>query len=442
MAKPIVAIVGRPNVGKSLLFNKLTGRRTAIVEDTPGVTRDRLYGDCEWNGRTFSLVDTGGIEPGTDSEMLQFMRRQAEIAIETADVIIMVTDVTVGLTAADSAVGSMLQRSKKPVVLAVNKCDSVGQVNADVYEFYALGLGDPIEVSAVHGHGTGDLLDACVAAFPEEVEEEEDEDVIKVAIIGKPNVGKSSLLNRILGEERVIVSNVAGTTRDAIDSYFENEHGKYLFIDTAGMRRKSKVDDAIERYSNLRTISAIERADVCLILVDAQEGVTDQDTKIAGLAHEAGKASIIVVNKWDAVEKDTNTMAKMTEEVRRDLAYMTYAPVVFLSALTGQRVDRIFEEINAVSNAAAMRITTGMLNNSLEDAMARVQPPSDKGRRLKIYYMTQAGVKPPHFVIFCNDARLFHFSYQRYLENQIRSVFGLVGTPVRITIRQKGDKEG
>ena len=442
MAKPIVAIVGRPNVGKSLLFNKLTGRRTAIVEDTPGVTRDRLYGDCEWNGRTFSLVDTGGIEPGTDSEMLQFMRRQAEIAIETADVIIMVTDVTVGLTAADSAVGSMLQRSKKPVVLAANKCDSVGQVNADVYEFYALGLGDPIEVSAVHGHGTGDLLDACVAAFPEEVEEEEDEDVIKVAIIGKPNVGKSSLLNRILGEERVIVSNVAGTTRDAIDSYFENEHGKYLFIDTAGMRRKSKVDDAIERYSNLRTISTIERADVCLILVDAQEGVTDQDTKIAGLAHEAGKASIIVVNKWDAVEKDTNTMAKMTEEVRRDLAYMTYAPVVFLSALTGQRVDRIFEEINAVSNAAAMRITTGMLNNILEDAMARVQPPSDKGRRLKIYYMTQAGVKPPHFVIFCNDARLFHFSYQRYLENQIRSVFGLVGTPVRITIRQKGDKEG
>ncbi len=442
MVKPIVAIVGRPNVGKSLLFNKLTGRRTAIVEDTPGVTRDRLYGDCEWNGRTFSLVDTGGIEPGTDSEMLQFMRRQAEIAIETADVIIMVTDVTVGLTAADSAVGSMLQRSKKPVVLAVNKCDSVGQVNADVYEFYALGLGDPIEVSAVHGHGTGDLLDACVAAFPEEVEEEEDEDVIKVAIIGKPNVGKSSLLNRILGEERVIVSNVAGTTRDAIDSYFENEHGKYLFIDTAGMRRKSKVDDAIERYSNLRTVSAIERADVCLILVDAQEGVTDQDTKIAGLAHEAGKASIIVVNKWDAVEKDTNTMAKMTEEVRRDLAYMTYAPVVFLSALTGQRVDRIFEEINAVSNAAAMRITTGMLNNILEDAMARVQPPSDKGRRLKIYYMTQAGVKPPHFVIFCNDARLFHFSYQRYLENQIRSVFGLVGTPVRITIRQKGDKEG
>ena len=442
MAKPIVAIVGRPNVGKSLLFNKLTGRRTAIVKDTPGVTRDRLYGDCEWNGRTFSLVDTGGIEPGTDSEMLKFMRRQAEIAIETADVIIMVVDVTVGLTAADSQVATMLQRSKKPVVLAVNKCDSVGPVNPDVYEFYALGLGDPIEVSAVHGHGTGDLLDACVAAFPEEDEEEEDEEIIKVAIIGKPNVGKSSLLNRILGEERVIVSDVAGTTRDAIDSYIENEWGKYCFIDTAGMRRKSKVDDAIERYSNLRSISAVERADVCLILIDAQEGVTEQDTKIAGLAHESGKACIIVVNKWDAVDKETDTMAKMTEEVRRDLSYMTYAPVVFLSALTGQRVDRLFAQINAVANAAAMRITTGMLNNILEDATARVQPPSDKGRRLKIYYMTQASVKPPHFVIFCNDARLFHFSYQRYLENQIRAVFGLEGTPIRITIRQKGDKEG
>ena len=387
-------------------------------------------------------MDTGGIEPGTDSEMLQFMRRQAEIAIETADVIVMVTDVTVGLTAADSAVASMLQRAKKPVVLAVNKCDSVGPVNPDVYEFYALGLGDPIEVSAVHGHGTGDLLDACVAAFPPEEAEEADDDVIKVAIIGKPNVGKSSLLNRILGEERAIVSDVAGTTRDAIDSDFENEFGRYRFIDTAGLRRRSKVDDAVERYSGLRTVSAIERADVCLILIDAREGVTEQDTKIAGLAHEAGKASVIVVNKWDAVEKETGTMARMTDDVRRDLPYMTYAPVVFLSALTGQRVDRIFEQINAVANAAAMRITTGMLNSILEDAMARVQPPSDKGRRLKIYYMTQAGVKPPHFVIFCNDARLFHFSYQRYLENQIRAVFGLTGTPVRLTIRQKGDKEG
>ncbi|MCI8844072.1 MAG: ribosome biogenesis GTPase Der [Oscillospiraceae bacterium] len=442
MAKPIVAIVGRPNVGKSHLFNKLTGRRTAIVEDTPGVTRDRLYGECDWNGRTFALVDTGGIEPEGGSQMLQFMRRQAEIAIAGADVVILVTDVTVGLTAADSTVAAMLQRAKKPTVLAVNKCDSIGPVNPDIYEFYSLGLGDPIEVSAVHGHGTGDLLDACVAAFPPEEAEEDDDERIKVAIVGKPNVGKSSLLNRILGEERTIVSDVPGTTRDAIDSDFENEWGKYRFIDTAGMRRKSKVDDAIERYSNLRSISAIERADVCLILIDAREGVTEQDTKIAGLAHEAGKASIIVVNKWDAVEKETNTMQKMTEEVRRDLSYMTYAPVVFLSALTGARVDKLFEQIEAVANAAAMRITTGMLNGILEDATARVQPPTDKGRRLKIYYITQAGVKPPHFVIFCNDARLFHFSYQRYIENQIRAVFGLVGTPIRITIRQKGDKEG
>ena len=441
MAKPIVAIVGRPNVGKSMLFNKLTGKRMAIVEDTPGVTRDRIYGECDWNGRSFALVDTGGIEPCTNSEMLKFMRRQAEIAIETATVIIMVVDVTVGLTAADSEVAAMLKKSKKSVVLAVNKCDRTGGVNPEVYEFYSLGLGDPIEVSAVHGHGTGDILDACVENFPETDDEEYDEDVIKVAIIGKPNVGKSSLLNRILGEERVIVSNIAGTTRDAIDSYFENEFGKYLFIDTAGMRRKSKVDDAVEKYSNLRSVSAIERADVCLILIDANEGVTEQDTKVAGLAHEAGKACIIVVNKWDMVEKDTNTMQKMTDDIRRDLSYMTYAPVLFISALTGQRVDKLFEMVNAVSNQNSMRITTGMLNNILEDATARVQPPTDKGRRLKIYYMTQVGVKPPHFVIFCNDARLFHFSYQRYLENQIRAVFGLTGTPIKITIRQKGDKE-
>lgn len=441
MAKPLVAIVGRPNVGKSLLFNKLTGQRTAIVEDTPGVTRDRIYGTTDWNGREFDLVDTGGIEPNTDSEMLRFMRRQAEIAVEMADVIIMVTDVKVGVTAADQEVATMLQRAKKPVVLAVNKCDSVGKINPDVYEFYSLGLGDPIEVSAVHGHGTGDLLDWCVEHFPPESEENEPDDTIKVAIIGKPNVGKSSLLNRVLGEERVIVSNVAGTTRDAIDSYFENEHGKYRFIDTAGMRRKSKVDDAIERYSNMRAIAAIERADVCLILIDANEGVTEQDTKIAGLAHEAGKASIIVVNKWDAVEKDTKTMDRMTEEVRRDLSYMTYAPVLFISALTGQRVDKLFELINFVNDQASMRISTGMLNSVLADATARVQPPSDKGRRLKIYYMTQTSVKPPHFVIFCNDARLFHFSYQRYLENQIRATFGMQGTPIRVTIRQKGDKE-
>ena len=441
MAKPLVAIVGRPNVGKSMLFNKLTGQRTAIVEDTPGVTRDRIYGECEWNGRVFDIVDTGGIEPGTETEILKFMRRQAEIAIEMADAIIMVVDVRVGLTAADAEVAGMLKRSKKPVAVAVNKCDSVGTTDPALYEFYGLGLGDPYEVSAIHGHGTGDLLDFCVEQFPPETEETEEEDVIRVAIVGKPNVGKSSLLNRILGETRVIVSDVAGTTRDAIDSYFENEHGKYRFIDTAGMRRKSKVDDAVERYSNMRSIAAIERADVCLILIDANEGVTEQDTKIAGLAHEAGKASIIVVNKWDAVEKDDKTMDKMTDDVRRDLSYMTYAPVVFLSALTGQRVDRLFEVINAVANQSAMRITTGMLNNILADATARVQPPTDKGRRLKIYYMTQTGVKPPHFVAFCNDAKLFHFSYQRYLENQIRAVFGLTGTPIRLTIRQKGDKD-
>ena len=442
MAKPLVAIIGRPNVGKSMLFNKLTGQRTSIVEDTPGVTRDRIYGDCEWCGRTFSLVDTGGIEPGTDSDMLKFMRRQAEIGIELADAIIMVTDVRSGVTAADEDVATMLRKSGKPVALAVNKCDSIGPTNPDVYEFYSLGIGDLFETSAVHGHGTGDLLDWVLANIPEDSGEEEESDLIKVAIVGKPNVGKSSLLNRILGEERVIVSNVAGTTRDAIDSYFENDTGKYCFIDTAGMRRKSKVDDAIEKYSNMRSISAIDRADVCLILVDANEGVTEQDTKIAGLVHEAGKAAVIVVNKWDAVEdKETNTMRDMETQVRQGLSYMLYAPVVFLSALTGQRVDKLFQVIQDVYAQNTKRITTGALNSVLADATARVQPPTDKGRRLKIYYMTQASTKPPHFVIFCNDARLFHFSYQRYLENQIREVFGLQGTPVRITIRQKGDKE-
>ena len=441
MAKPLIAIVGRPNVGKSMLFNKLIGKRLSIVEDTPGVTRDRIYGESEWAGRKFRLVDTGGIEPNTDNQILAFMREQAQIAIDNADVIIFVTDIKTGLTASDQEVAGMLQRSRKPIVLAVNKMDATGAIDPDFYEFYNLGLGDPIAISAVHGHGTGDLLDWCVAHFPAPSEQEDEGEVINVAIIGKPNVGKSSLLNRILGQERVIVSNVAGTTRDAIDSYFENEFGKYRFIDTAGMRRKSKVDDAIEKYSNLRSIAAIERADVCLILIDAVEGVTEQDTKIAGLAHEAGKASIIVVNKWDLVDKDTNTMAEKTAEIRRDLSYLTYAPIIFLSALTGQRVGKLYERINAVANQSAMRITTGMLNSILEDATARVQPPTDKGRRLKIYYMTQVGVKPPHFVIFCNDARLFHFSYQRYLENQLRGVFGLEGTPIRLTIRQKGDKE-
>ena len=442
MAKPLVAIVGRPNVGKSMLFNKLTGHRTSIVEDTPGVTRDRIYGDCEWCGRTFSLVDTGGIEPGTENDMLKFMRRQAEIGIELADAIVMVVDVRSGVTAADQDVATMLRKSGKPIALAVNKCDSIGLVNPDVFEFYSLGIGDLFETSAVHGHGTGDLLDWVLENIPEDNGEEEDSDIIKVAIVGKPNVGKSSLLNRILGEERVIVSNVAGTTRDAIDSYFENETGKYCFIDTAGMRRKSKVDDAIEKYSNMRSINAIERADVCLILIDANDGVTEQDTKIAGLVHEAGKAAIIVVNKWDAVEnKETNTMRDMETAVRDGLSYMTYAPVLFLSALTGSRVDKLYQMVQDVHAQNTMRITTGALNSVLADATARVQPPTDKGRRLKIYYMTQASSKPPHFVIFCNDARLFHFSYQRYLENQIREVFGLQGTPVRITIRQKGDKE-
>ena len=442
MAKPLVAIVGRPNVGKSMLFNKLTGRRTSIVEDTPGVTRDRIYGDCEWCGRTFSLVDTGGIEPSNDSDMLRFMRRQAEIGIELADAIIMVVDVRSGVTAADEDVATMLRKSGKPVALAVNKCDSIGPVNPDVYEFYSLGIGDLFETSAVHGHGTGDLLDWVLQNIPEDDGQEETDGIINVAIVGKPNVGKSSLLNRILGEERVIVSNVAGTTRDAIDSYFENSTGKYCFIDTAGMRRKSKVDDVIEKYSNMRSVSAIDRADVCLILIDANEGVTEQDTKIAGLVHEAGKAAIIVVNKWDAVEnKETNTMRDMEADVRQGLSYMLYAPVIFLSALTGARVSGLFQMIQEVYKQNTSRITTGNLNAVLADATARVQPPTDKGRRLKIYYMTQAGTKPPHFVIFCNDARLFHFSYQRYLENQIREVFGLQGTPIRITIRQKGDKE-
>ena len=441
MPKPIIAIVGRPNVGKSALFNKLIGKRISIVEDTPGVTRDRIYGESDWNGRKFTLIDTGGIEPRTDSEILTFMREQAGIAVSHADVIVFLTDIKTGLTASDQEVAAMLLRSGKPIVLAVNKMDSTGATDPDFYEFYNLGLGDPVAVSAVHGHGTGDLLDECVRYFPPEGEDEEDEDRIQVAIIGKPNVGKSSLTNKILGQQRTIVSDVAGTTRDAIDSYFENETGKYVFIDTAGMRKKAKVDEAIERYSVLRAQMAIERADVCLILIDAQEGVTEQDTKVAGMAHEAGKASIIVVNKWDLIEKDGKTMDRMREEVRRDLAYMTYAPVLFISAATGQRVDRLFELIQYVNNQAATRITTGMLNSVLADAQTRVQPPTDKGRRLKIYYMTQAGVKPPHFVCFCNDARLFHFSYQRYLENQIRTVFGLEGTPIKMTIRQKGDKE-
>ena len=434
-------IVGLPNVGKSTLFNKLVGARLSIVDDTPGVTRDRIYGDCEWGSRTLLLVDTGGIEPYSDDIILKQMRRQAQLAIDSADVIILVTDVRSGVVSTDREVASMLQKSGKPIVLCVNKCDRVGDPPPEFYEFYNLGLGDPIAVSAVHGHGTGDLLDACLQYFPPETDEEEDSDVIQVAIIGKPNVGKSSLTNRILGEQRVIVSDVAGTTRDAIDSYFENATGKYNFIDTAGMRKKSKVDDAIEKYSVLRATMAIERSDVCLIMIDAQDGVTEQDTKVAGLAHDAGKACIIVVNKWDLVEKDGKTMDRMREDIRRDLSYMPYAPIVFISAMTGQRVSRLFELINYVREQASMRITTGMLNSVLADAQTRVQPPTDKGRRLKIYYMTQVGIRPPHFVVFCNDKKLFHFSYRRYLENQIRSVFGLEGTPIIMTVRQKGEED-
>ena len=441
MARPLVAIVGRPNVGKSMLFNRLVGQRLSIVEDTPGVTRDRLYAECEWCGRKFDIVDTGGIEPMTDSEILLFMREQAQIAINAADVIVLVTDIRTGVTAADKDVANMLLRSRKPVVLAVNKADSTGAEDPALYEFYSLGLGDPIAVSAVHGHGTGDLLDECVRYFPEAEEEDEAPDYVKVAVIGKPNVGKSSLINRILGEKRLIVSNVAGTTRDAVDTLFENETGKFMFIDTAGIRRKSKVDERIEKFSVMRAQLAIERADVCLIMIDAREGVTEQDTKIAGLAHEAGKASIIVVNKWDLVDKETGTMEKMRKDIMRDLSFMSYAPIVFISAMTGQRTDRLFELINFANDQSHMRITTGMLNNVLADAQARVQPPTDKGRRLKIYYMTQTGICPPNFVIFCNSRELFHFSYQRYIENQIRAVFGLEGTPIRIVIRQKGEKE-
>ena len=441
MSKPLVAIVGRPNVGKSMLFNKLCGKRLSIVEDTPGVTRDRLYAECEWCGRKFDIVDTGGIEPTTDNEILSFMREQANIAINAADVIILVTDVRTGVTAADREVSNMLLRSGKPTVLAVNKMDSTGQLDPAIYEFYELGMGDPIAVSAVHGHGTGDLLDECAKYFPPEEEHDDEDDRIRVAVIGKPNVGKSSLINHILGEKRVIVADMAGTTRDAVDTEFENKYGKYVFIDTAGIRRKSRVDERVEKFSVMRAQLAIERADVCLIMIDARDGVTEQDTKIAGMAHEAGKASIIVVNKWDLVEKETGTLEKMRKDVMRDLSFMSYAPVLFISAVTGQRTDRIFELVNFVNDQSHMRITTGMLNDVLADAQARVQPPTDKGRRLKIYYMTQTGICPPNFVVFCNRKDLFHFSYQRYLENQIRAVFGLEGTPIRMVIRQKGEKE-
>ena len=441
MSKPIVAIVGRPNVGKSMLFNKLIGQRLSIVEDTPGVTRDRIYGECEWCGRKFTLVDTGGIEPRTDSQILTFMREQAQIAIENATVIIFLTDIKTGLTASDQEVANMLLRSRKPIVLAVNKMDSVGAPNPDYYEFYNLGLGDPVAVSAVHGHGTGDLLDACVAYFPDEEEAEEESDVLKVAIIGKPNVGKSSLTNRILGQERVIVSNVAGTTRDAIDSYFENETGKYVFIDTAGMRKKSRIEESIEKYSVLRATMAIDRADVCLIMIDATEGVTEQDAKIAGIAHDRGKGIIVVVNKWDAIEKTDKTIYEYTNKLKETLAYMPYAEYVFVSALTGQRMQKLFDLIDMVRENQTLRVATGVLNEIVTEAVAMQQPPSDKGKRLKIYYVTQVSVKPPTFVVFVNDKELMHFSYTRYLENKIREAFGFRGTSLKFIIRERKEKE-
>ena len=439
MARPVVAIVGRPNVGKSTLFNKLVGARLSIVDDKPGVTRDRIYGDCEWLGHRFLLVDTGGIEPRADDVILSQMRAQANIAIATADVIVLVTDLRSGVVATDQDVANMLQKSGKPVILCVNKCDSVGAPDPEFYEFYNLGMGDPIAVSAVHGHGTGDLLDAVIAYFPPESEEEEEDDTIKVAVIGKPNVGKSSLINRISGQERAIVSDIAGTTRDATDTRIENQYGKFTFIDTAGIRRKSKVTDAIEKYSIIRARTAVERANVCVIMIDATEGFTEQDSKVAGIALDQGKGCIVVVNKWDAVEKDGNTMREYKEKLAVDFAFMKFAPFVLISAKTGQRVDRLFEQIAYVYAQSTMRISTGKLNEILGAATARVQPPTDKGKRLKIYYMTQASVCPPTFVFFVNNAQLFHFSYQRYLENQIREVFGLEGTPVRFIIRERGE---
>ena len=437
MAKPVVAVVGRPNVGKSTLFNKLIGQRLSIVDDTPGVTRDRIYGDCEWLGKTFLLVDTGGIEPYSDDIILSQMRRQAQLAIDSADVIILVTDVRSGVVATDEEVASMLQKSGKPIVLCVNKCDKVGEAPLEYYEFYNLGLGDPIQVSAVHGHGTGDLLDEVIKYLPDEEKEDEESDTVKVAVIGKPNVGKSSLINAIAGEKRVIVSNIAGTTRDATDTLIENEYGKFVFIDTAGMRRKSRVDDSIEKYSVIRARMAVERASVCVIMIDACEGFTEQDSKVAGIAHELGKACIIAVNKWDAVEKDGRTMDSYRKKLMDDFSFMSYAPIIFISAKTGQRLDRLFELIKFVDTQNAMRISTGRLNDVLADATARVQPPTDKGRRLKIYYMTQASTRPPTFVCFGHKKDLFHYSYQRYIDNQIREVFGLEGTPTRMVIRER-----
>ena len=442
MAKPIVALIGRPNVGKSTFFNYIVGERKSIVEDTPGVTRDRVYADAEWRGKKFTLIDTGGIEPKSNDEILVQMRRQAQIAMETADVIIFLTDIQQGVTAADYEVATMLRKTGKPVVLVCNKADKVGETPVELYEFYNLGLGDPLPVSSLNQLGTGEVLDAIYESFPEETYVDDDDEFIRVAVIGKPNAGKSSLINRILGEERLIVSNIAGTTRDAIDTPYENAHGKYIFIDTAGIRRKSKIEEDIEKYSIIRAKAAIDNAQVCILVIDATEGVTDQDAKIAGEAHESGKGVIILVNKWDAVEKENGTLENYKKEVYTKLAYLTYAPVIFVSALTGQRVDKLFPIINSVNEQNARRITTGMLNDVINEAITMVQPPSDKGRRLKIYYATQVSTRPPTFAVFCNSAKLFHFSYQRYIENQIRKNFGgLEGTPVRILVREKKKEE-
>ena len=440
MGKPTVAIVGRPNVGKSTFFNYIVGKRISIVQDEPGVTRDRVYADATWKGRTFTLIDTGGIEPESEDIIVSQMREQANIAINIADVIIFLTDIKQGVTAADKEISLMLKKSKKPVVLVCNKADNFGKTSDDIYEFYNLGLGDPYPVSSVNALGIGDVLDAIYENFGDE-EEETDDTIIKVAVIGKPNVGKSSLINKILGENRVIVSDIAGTTRDAIDSEFENEFGKYVFIDTAGIRRKSKVEEQIEKYSVMRSLLAVERADVCLLMIDANEGVTEQDKKIAGEAHEAGKGTIIVINKWDEYEKDEHTIEQYKKGVYNELAYLSYAPIIFISAKTGQRVNKIFELINQVASQNAMRVSTSVLNQVLNEAIAIVQPPTDKGKRLKIYYMTQASTKPPTFVVFVNDKKLFHFSYERYLVNQIRKEFTLTGTPVRIIVRERKEKD-
>lgn len=441
MVKPVVAIVGRPNTGKSTLFNKLVGKRLSIVDDTPGVTRDRIYGDCEWLSKHFLLIDTGGIEPTSDDIILKQMRRQAELAIDSASVIVLVTDIKSGVVATDEEVAAMLQKSGKPIILCVNKCDGIGELPADFYEFYNLGLGDPIAISAVHGHGTGDLLDEIISYIPDAPTEDEDDDTVKVAFIGKPNVGKSSIVNKISGQDRAIVSNISGTTRDATDTYVENEHGKFVLIDTAGLRRKRSVDNQIEKYSVIRANMAVERADVCIIMIDATEGFTEQDSKVAGIAHEMGKACIIAVNKWDAVEKDGKTMNEYRKKLMNDFSFMAYAPIIFISAKTGQRIDRLFELIKFVDVQNSVRISTGKLNDVLAAATVRVQPPTDKGKRLKIYYMTQASTRPPTFVCFVNSAELFHYSYQRYIENQIREVFGLEGTPIRFVIRERENKK-